>query len=142
MCGTLETLGEYAVPYIQYQLQNIIDVATILIHSIKSSDDSNKKRSKLLQQHPNILDSQSIDGQGHTFVKLLRQICLNLTLNFSKDINSFIQADIFEKIAEPVVSEMITLSAMKKHFKPFIDDILKPLIFEMIDRIDNSQLQI
>jgi len=65
-----------------------------------------------------------------------------LTLNFSKDINSFIQADIFEKIAEPIVSQMITLSAMKKQFKPFIDEILKPLIFEMIERIDNSQLQI
>ena len=67
---------------------------------------------------------------------------MNLTLNFSKDINSFIQADIFEKIAEPIVSEMITLSEMKKQFIPFINEILKPLIFEMIERIDNSQLQI
>ncbi len=31
---------------------------------------------------------------------------------------------------------------MKKQFKPFIDEILKPMIFEMIERIDNSQLQI
>jgi hypothetical protein len=53
-------------------------------------------------------------------------------------VNSFIQTDIFEKITDPHVSEMISLCQMKKHFKPFINDILKPLIYEMIDRIDNT----
>lgn len=73
-------------------------------------------------------------------LKLLILLCKNLTAFFEADTNCFIQADIFEQLAEPIISKLITLDSLKEHFKPFVEDIVKPLMFEMLDRIDQATL--
>lgn len=107
-----------------------------------STASKGKKRSKFESEFANVLDAttSSPDGDGHTFAKLLSLLCKNLTAFFAADSNSFIQADIFEKLAEPLVSKLITLNSLGTHFKPFIEDCVKPLIFEMLDRIDQPTL--
>jgi len=35
---------------------------------------------------------------------------------------------------------LITLDSLKEHFKPFVEDTVKPLMFEMLDRIDQATL--
>lgn len=74
--------------------------------------------------------------------KLLFNICQNITLNFKYDTGAFIQGDIFEQLAEPLVAELVTLKSLGEHFVPFIDDIVKPLVFEMNERINNESLWI
>lgn len=103
-----------------------------------STSSKAKKRSKFESEFTNVLDATatSPDGDGHTFVKLLGLICKNLTAFFAADSNSFIQADIFEKLADPLVSKLITLNSIGANYKPFVEDCVKPLIFEMLDRID------
>ena len=96
-----------------------------------SSTSKNKKRTRFETDYKNVLDANafSSDGQGHTFFKLLTLICDNLTAFFASDTNQFIQADIFEQLAEPLIVKLITLNALKEHFKPFIENTVKPLIF-------------
>lgn len=74
--------------------------------------------------------------------KLLVKVCENLTLNFKHDTGAFIQGDIFEQLAEPLVAELVTLNSLGEHFTPFIEETVKPLVFEMDDRINNESLWI
>lgn len=83
-----------------------------------------------------------MDGQGHTMHKLLVKICENITLNFKHDNGAFIQSDIFESLAEPLVAELVTLQSLGDKFAPFIEETVKPLVFEMDDRINNESLWI
>ena len=85
-----------------------------------------------------MIESDSVDGQGHTSLKLLTEICHYVTLNFRNDSGAFIQNDIFEQLGEPLVAELVTLSCLDKHFMPFIDKTVKMLVFEMVDRINND----
>jgi len=89
-----------------------------------------------------MLEADSADGQGHTMLKLLIKVCENITLHFRHDTGAFIQSDTFEMLAEPLVAELVTLSSMDQHFTPFVDDVVKPLVFEMVDRINNDALWI
>lgn len=115
-----------------------------------------RKRSKFEQAYGSyILEAHSADPKesgvivgfddqrGHSFLKLLQLTCRNFQLNFSYDANSFIQGDIFESIAEPVVVELLALSGpLQEAYRPFVEHSLLPLAFEMIDRIDNAALWI
>ena len=74
--------------------------------------------------------------------KLLDKVCENITLNFRHDTGAFIQGDTFELLAEPLVAELVTLHSLGEHFVPFIDDTVKPLVFEMNERINNESLWI
>lgn len=74
--------------------------------------------------------------------KLLVKVCENITLNFKYDTGAFIQGDIFEQLAEPLVAELVTLNSLGDHFNSFIEDTVKPLVFEMNDRINNESLWI
>lgn len=74
--------------------------------------------------------------------KLLVVMCENLTLNFKNDTGAFIQGDIFELLAEPLVVEMLTLVSMGKYYNEFIDKTVKVLAYEMIERINNDSLWI
>ena len=104
-----------------------------------STSGKSKKRTKFESEFTNTIDASSTspDGSGHTYLKLLSLVCTNLTAYFAADTNSFIQADIFEKLADPLVSKLITLNSIgTANFKRFVQDSVKPLIFEMLDRID------
>jgi len=89
-----------------------------------------------------MLEAASADGQGHTMFKLLTEVCTCLTLNFRHDSGAFIQTDIFEQLSEPLVSELVGLHSLDNHFFPFIESTLKPLVFEMLERINNESLWI
>lgn len=89
-----------------------------------------------------MLEASSADGQGHTMLKLLTEVCACLTLNFRHDSGAFIQTDIFELLSEPLVAELVGLNSLGSHFTTFIDESLKPLVFEMLDRINNDGLWI
>lgn len=96
LSGVVEALGEYAVPFIKLQMTNTVDTLGSLINNYKALSPDTKKRPRLEQQNPELLEALSMDGQGHTMHKLLVTICENLTLNFKHDSGAFIQSDIFE----------------------------------------------
>ena len=74
--------------------------------------------------------------------KLLVKVCENVTLNFKHDNGAFIQTDIYEVLAEPLVAELVTLQSLGNNYAPFIEETVKPLVFEMNDRINNESLWI
>ena len=108
-----------------------------MITDFKSLNSSGKKRPRVSAEM-----LEAADGQGHTMRKLLIVICENLALNFRSDTGAFIQSDIFELLAEPLVVEMLTLVSLGKYYAEFIDKTLKILAFEMIERINNDSLWI
>ena len=148
MSGIVEVLGEYAVPFIKLYISNVTDTLGALIKDFKglksahASALTGKKRPRVEAENPQMLEAESSDGQGHTMLKLLIKICENITLYFRNDSGAFLQSDTFELLAEPLVAELVTLCSLDKHFTPFIEDIVKPLVFEMVDRINNDSLWI
>lgn len=72
----------------------------------------------------------------------MTQACLNTSLHFKHDNGAFIQADIFEQLAEPLVAELVTLYSMGSSFDAFLEKSVKPLVFEMVERINNDNLTI
>jgi len=148
LSGVVEVLGEYAVPFIKLHISNTVETLGALIKDFKSLKSSKvsgligKKRPRIESEAAHMLESDTSDGQGHTMLKLLIKICENLTVNFRSDSGAFIQGDIFELLAEPLVAELVALSSLGKHFSPFVEDTVKPLVFEMVDRINNDTLWI
>lgn len=58
------------------------------------------------------------------------------------DSQSFIQSDLFEQFAEPLVAELVTLVSLGDEFDEFVSESVCPLVFEMVDRINNDGLWI
>lgn len=106
------------------------------------SSKAGAKRTHTESETMSIFEGSSSDGQGHSMRKLLIELCNCLALNFRHDSGSFIQTDIFEQLAEPLVAELVALNSLAPFFTSFIDDSLKPLVFEMLDRINNESLWI
>lgn len=144
MSGVVNSLGEYAVPFIQLQMPNITEVLEELIRMFSqfTATKAGAKRTHQETETRSMLEASSSDGQGHTMLKLLKEVCACLALNFRHDSGAFIQTDIFEQLSEPLVAELVRLSSLGPYFTGFIDDSLKPLVFEMLDRINNDALWI
>lgn len=93
MCGLLDKLREFAVPYLQYQLPVLSEVLKTLVKEIKTVHPVSKaarKRSKFEQAYGSyVLEAHSTDPKesgvivsldaqrGHTFLKLLQMACRN-----------------------------------------------------------------
>jgi hypothetical protein len=146
LSGVLEQLGAYAVPFLRMQTENIKEVMATAISSFKASQTkegklAGKKRARTEADFPLLPPGGLEDSsQCHTVFKLLTEVCRNLQLNFHHDTGAFIQADIFEEFAEPFVAELITLVGLDTHFDSYVENTLKPLVFEMMDRINNEGL--
>uniref|UniRef100_A0A7S3FYX5 HEAT repeat-containing protein 1 n=1 Tax=Strombidium rassoulzadegani TaxID=1082188 RepID=A0A7S3FYX5_9SPIT len=81
----------------------------------------------------------ALNNGGHTNLKLLFLVCDNIALNFRMDSDSFIQTDIFEMLAEPIVAELLTLLSIgEDNYVKFTSEVLNPLVFEMVDRLNND----
>ena len=145
LSGVLEQLGEYAVPFLRLQTEN---QQHVLAHLIKvfteaqtaSGKVSGRKRARVESDFTLLPTSQASSNQEQTAFKLLTEVCRNLALNFHHDTGAFIQADIFEEFAEPLVTELLTLVSLDAYFDSFIENSLKPLVLEMNDRINNESL--
>lgn len=87
-------------------------------------------------------ESNSADGKGHSMRKLLFTVTQNLTLNFKHDNGGFIQTDVFEELAEPIVGELVTLVNLGEYYDEYIESYVKTLIFEMMERINNESMWI
>lgn len=85
-------------------------------------------------------ESNSADGKGHSMRKLLFTVTQNLTLNFKHDNGGFIQTDVFEELAEPIVGELVTLVNLGEYYDEYIESYVKTLIFEMMERINNESM--
>ena len=67
-------------------------------------------------------------------------MCELIKCNFKFDASSFIQADSFEKLCDPI-SNLLNCTGISQ-FGQFVEDSLKPLLLEMNERINDDAMWI
>jgi len=126
----LSGLREFFVPLLPLYFENVLAVITLLG---EHQEEENIKRKRTA------LEFNADDSEAHTLYELLQEFVKNLRLNFVYDTGSFIQNDTFEKISEPL-SALVTLISLGGQYNSFIEDSLKPAVFDIVERINNDDM--
>ena len=127
----LTGLKEFFVPLLPLYFDKLLDTLTAFNQGSSSDDSVKRKRDQF--------DFEQDDEQNHTLFELLKLVVENLRLNFTNDNASFIQNDVFEKISEPL-SSLVTLGTLGSQYNSFIEESLKPTVFEVVERINNDDM--
>ncbi len=124
----LNNLKDLFVPLIALYIERVVE--TLTLFGIHSSGDTKKR----LRGEVDITSEE-----GHNYYELLLLTVENVKLNFTNDNQAFIQNDTFEKLSEPLAN-LATLPTLGAKYLTFIEDSLKPTIYEAVDRINNDDM--
>eukprot|EP00347_Sterkiella_histriomuscorum_P023758 403333488 len=127
----LNTIKEFFVPLLPLYFERTLE---LLISLASQQQATGKKRGRIQVDF-----EVELGHQQHTLFDLMKLACENIRLNFLYDNLAFIQNDSFEKLSDPL-SNLVALEQLGKHYLPFIEDTLKPTIFEAVERINNDDM--
>jgi U3 small nucleolar RNA-associated protein 10 len=130
MNALLNGLREFFVPLMPLYFDRVISIISILGQQ-KEQENLKRKRQQI--------DFNADDKHCHTFYELLTLTIKNMQLNFVFDNVSFIQNDTFEKISEPI-AQLVTLTQIGSEYNNFLEDVLKPGVFDIVERINNDDM--
>jgi hypothetical protein len=132
LSGVLHTLREFFVPLIALYFEPVIlEVLKYLGEALASA------KSKRKRQHHQIKQS---DQDTKAAEKLAVMVLELVRFSFKYDATSFIQADTFEKLCDPVAN-MLTCTSIGQ-FATFVEDSLKPTVMELDERINDDAMWI
>jgi hypothetical protein len=133
LIGVLHTLREFFVPLIGLYFEPVI--LEVLRYTSEQLQSAKSKRKR--QHHQTKTESFGEDAGNE---KLATAVCDLVKFSFKYDAGSFIQADTFERLCDPV-SAMLTCTGVAD-FARFLEDVIKPLIAEMNERINDDAMWI
>ena len=131
LSGVLETLREFFVPLLALFFEPaILKIMATLTKLLKSSS---AKRSRTELNH--------VDFSQELSEELLVSACRTLQLCFKHDSSCYIQNDSYEQLCDPV-ADLLSLLKFSDFTAKFVEHSIKPLCFEMNDRINDDSMWI
>lgn len=136
----LQSIKEFFVPLLPLYFDRTIEVLKALHKGSESNNSQTpgKKRNRDEAKGGIEFEIEMIESQ-HTYFELLLLSLENIRLNFLFDNLAFIQNDSFEKLSDPLAN-LVLLESLGKHYLPFVEDDLKPCVFEVVERINNDDM--
>ena len=127
--GVLETLREFFVPLLAIFFEpGLVKILATLTKLLKGAPSN--KRSRAEVEHSSV--SQELTEE------LLVQVCLSMKLLFKHDTSCFIQNESYEGLCDQV-ADLLTLLKLSD-FMTFVEQSLKPMLYEMNDRINDDAM--